>query len=84
MRWPGYYDGTPNGVWNIGPDEFDARSSSAYHRAGLQVHIHTNGDEASEVAIERDRAGARDAPRAATTATRCSTARWPMRRSSAA
>ncbi len=21
MRWPGYYDGTPTGVWNIGPDD---------------------------------------------------------------
>ena len=51
MRWPGYYDGTPNGVWNIGPDDID-RILLAYHRAGLQVHIHTNGDEASEVAIE--------------------------------
>jgi hypothetical protein len=51
MRWPGYYDGTPNGVWNIGPDEID-RILLAYHRAGFQVHIHTNGDEASEVAIE--------------------------------
>jgi hypothetical protein len=51
MRWPGYYDGTPNGVWNIGPDDID-RILLAYHRAGFQVHIHTNGDEASEVAIE--------------------------------
>jgi predicted amidohydrolase YtcJ len=51
IRWPGYYDGTPNGVWNIGPDDID-RILLAYHRAGFQVHIHTNGDEASEVAIE--------------------------------
>ncbi len=51
MRWPGYYDGTPNGVWNSGPDEID-RLLLDYHRAGFQVHIHTNGDEASEVAIE--------------------------------
>jgi predicted amidohydrolase YtcJ len=51
MRWPGYYDGTPNGVWNVGPDDID-RILLAYHRVGFQVHIHTNGDEASEVAIE--------------------------------
>lgn len=51
MRWPGYYDGTPNGVWNVGPDELD-RILLTYHKAGFQVHIHTNGDEASEVAIE--------------------------------
>ena len=51
MRWPGYYDGTPNGVWNMGPEEID-RTLLAYHRAGFQVHVHTNGDEASEVVIE--------------------------------
>ena len=51
MRWPGYYDATPNGVWNVGPEDID-RILLAYHRAGFQVHIHTNGDEASEVAIE--------------------------------
>jgi len=50
MRWPGYYNGLPNGVWNIGPDEID-RLLQAYHDAGFQVHIHTNGDEASEVAL---------------------------------
>ena len=43
MRWPGYYDGTPNGVWNVGPDELD-RMVLDYHRAGFQVHIHTNGE----------------------------------------
>jgi len=62
MRWPGYYDGTPNGVWNTGPEEID-RLLGAYHEAGFQVHVHTNGDEASEVAIDAvERALAR-APR---------------------
>ena len=62
MRWPGYYDGTPNGVWNVGPDEID-RLLLAYHRAGFQVHIHTNGDEASEVAIEAVERALAAAPR---------------------
>lgn len=51
MRWPGYYNGLPNGVWNTGPDDID-RLLQAYHDAGFQVHIHTNGDEASEVALD--------------------------------
>jgi len=38
MRWPGYYDGTPNGVWNTGPEELD-RILLDYHQAGFQVHI---------------------------------------------
>jgi predicted amidohydrolase YtcJ len=62
MRWPGYYDGTPNGVWNIGPDEID-KYLLAYHRAGFQVHVHTNGDEASEVAIESVERALAAAPR---------------------
>jgi predicted amidohydrolase YtcJ len=62
MRWPGYYDGTPNGVWNVGPDEID-RILLAYHRAGFQVHIHTNGDEASEVGIEAVERALAAAPR---------------------
>jgi len=51
MRWPGYYNGLPNGVWNVGPDEID-RILQAYHRAGFQVNIHTNGDEAIDVALD--------------------------------
>ena len=50
MKWPGYYNGAPNGVWNTGPDELQGMVQ-AYHDAGLQVYIHTNADEASEVAI---------------------------------
>jgi predicted amidohydrolase YtcJ len=37
-------------VWNVGPQDIE-RMLGAYHRAGFQVHIHTNGDEASEVAL---------------------------------
>jgi len=51
LKWPGYYNGAPNGVWNVGPEELEA-TLEAYHRAGLQVYIHTNGDEASELAID--------------------------------
>ncbi len=50
MRWPGYYNGAPNGIWNTGPDQLEGLVQ-AYHDAGRQVYIHTNADEASEVAI---------------------------------
>ncbi len=51
LKWPGYYDGHPNGIWNIAPTQLND-AVAAYHAAGLQLHIHVNGDEASEVAID--------------------------------
>lgn len=51
IKWPGYYDGHPNGLWNIAPVQLD-ELVGAYHDAGLQLHIHVNGDEASEVALD--------------------------------
>ena len=51
LRWPGYHNGRPNGLWYIAPAEFE-QIVTAYHRAGAQLHIHTNGDEASDLATE--------------------------------
>lgn len=50
VRWPGYYNGAPNGIWVTAPADLD-HVVEHYHRAGIQLHIHTNGDEATEVAI---------------------------------
>ncbi|MGH6892812.1 MAG: amidohydrolase [Dongiaceae bacterium] len=55
LRWPGYFNGAPNGIWVTAPAQYEA-DFETYHRAGLTIHTHTNGDEASEVslnAIER-------------------------------
>lgn len=51
LKWPGYYNGHENGLWYIDPDEIP-RTLGAYHDAGFQVHIHTNGDEATEVVLD--------------------------------
>ncbi len=51
LRWPGYHNGAPNGLWYVAPSELGT-IIEAYHRAGAQLHIHTNGDEASEAAVE--------------------------------
>jgi hypothetical protein len=51
LRWPGYHNGAPNGLWYIAPAELGG-IVEAYHRAGIQLHLHTNGDEASELATE--------------------------------
>ena len=52
MKWPGYYNGHENGLWYIEPGEELPRILGTFHRTGLQVHIHTNGDEATEAAID--------------------------------
>lgn len=51
LRWPGYHNGAPNGLWYIAPEELP-RLVDLYHKAGIQLHIHTNGDEATELALD--------------------------------
>ncbi len=51
LRWPGYYNGAPNGVWNQ-PPEVLAKIVDTYHDAGLHLHAHVNGDEASELMLD--------------------------------
>ncbi|MGJ5050932.1 amidohydrolase [Bradyrhizobium oligotrophicum] len=51
LRWPGYHNGAPNGLWYIAPEELP-RLVELYHKAGIQLHIHTNGDEATELALD--------------------------------
>jgi predicted amidohydrolase YtcJ len=62
LRWPGYHNGAANGLWYIAPEELP-RLVDAYHRAGVQLHIHTNGDEATELALDAIEAAQRAMPR---------------------
>jgi predicted amidohydrolase YtcJ len=51
LRWPGYFNGHENGIWIGSPAELKA-SIEFFHAEGLQLHIHTNGDEATELALD--------------------------------
>jgi predicted amidohydrolase YtcJ len=51
LRWPGYVNGRPNGLWLIPPEKF-VDTFLPFHLAGLQLHIHTNGDEATELVLD--------------------------------
>ncbi|PMR75732.1 amidohydrolase [Billgrantia endophytica] len=51
LMWPGYLEMASNGVWNAPPQVFHDMVQH-YHQAGLQLHIHTNGDEAVEIILE--------------------------------
>ncbi len=54
ISWPYYYnapEGHPgNGLWLLAPDQV-ADIVEAFHVAGLTVHAHCNGDEATEVFV---------------------------------
>ncbi len=50
LKWPGYYNGSPEGAWYIPPESLE-KMIDTYHAEGMHLHIHTNGDEATEVTI---------------------------------
>ena len=62
MHWPGHITGAANGIWNNPPEQFAAKVA-ALHAAGIQLHIHVNGDEASELAIDAIQAALESHPR---------------------
>ena len=51
VKSPGYVGGQANGIWNTPPDLIHALVETM-HKNGIQMHLHVNGDEASEVAID--------------------------------
>lgn len=61
LRWPGYYNGAPQGLWYVAPPHL----AEALERAlalGVQVHCHTNGDEATELVLDTMEAALRKHP----------------------
>jgi len=61
LRWPGYYNGAPNGIWNVAPQQLNEIVAELL-RQGVPMHIHVNGDEAIQVAIDAVEAGLRKHP----------------------
>ena len=51
LRWPGYYNGEPNGLWYTAPEAVREMCTLAL-RKGIQVHVHTNGDEAVDMVLD--------------------------------
>jgi predicted amidohydrolase YtcJ len=51
VKEPGYYKGRDQGIWNMEVSHFK-EAVKELNRAGVKTHIHTNGDRASELAIE--------------------------------
>jgi predicted amidohydrolase YtcJ len=61
MRWPGYHNGAPNGLWYTAPEQLAELYRLAL-AAGVQVHTHTNGDEATEMALDMLEPALKDVP----------------------
>lgn len=51
LRWPGYYNGAPNGLWYISPEHLRHIINASLEK-GLHIHTHTNGDEATELVLD--------------------------------
>ena len=50
LRWPGYFNGAPQGLWYTAPEVLRETYALALQQ-GLLVHTHTNGDEATDMAL---------------------------------
>ena len=61
LRWPGYYNGAPNGLWYTSPEQLRAALDAALHE-GVMVHLHTNGDQATEMVLDMLQAALRTHP----------------------
>lgn len=63
LRWPGYFNGHENGTWILPPSELRT-AIDYFHAQGFQLHIHTNGDEATDLALDAVEAALARHPRA--------------------
>ena len=51
LQDPGYLHSTRKGIWLIPPETF-AETFAVFHQAGLTVHVHCNGDEATKLFLD--------------------------------
>jgi len=51
INWPGYINGSPNGLWDIAPEQMREIYDLALQN-GVCVHTHTNGDEATDLVLD--------------------------------
>ncbi|MEZ5649548.1 MAG: amidohydrolase [Burkholderiaceae bacterium] len=61
LRWPGYVNGAPNGLWYVNPAQLHEALVLAL-RHGVPVQIHTNGDEAVDLVLDTMQQALREQP----------------------
>jgi hypothetical protein len=50
LQWPGYFNGAPNGIFNTPPQEL-TQVVLPFWKAGFPIHVHVNGNQATESAL---------------------------------
>ena len=65
FQWPGYYKTFANGIANISQDDL-TKGVTEVHKRGFQAVIHTNADEATEMALNALTGAQRKYPQPAT------------------
>ena len=61
LRWPGYFNGAPNGLWYTAPQTVREVYTLAL-KEGVLIHTHTNGDEATAMALDMLEAALKASP----------------------
>jgi predicted amidohydrolase YtcJ len=51
LKAPGYFNGAPQGLWYVAPEWLQQMYDAAL-AGGVQIHTHTNGDQATELALD--------------------------------
>lgn len=50
LEWPGYFNGAPNGIFNT-PEKEMKLAALPYWKAGYPLHVHVNGNQATQEAL---------------------------------
>ena len=61
LRWPGYFNGAANGLWYTAPQTVREAYTLGLQQ-GVLIHTHTNGDEATEMALDMMEAALKACP----------------------
>lgn len=51
LKWPGYFNGAQNGLFNMTTDAMK-RAALPFWKVGVPIHVHVNGDEAIDAALD--------------------------------
>ncbi|MGO2860833.1 MAG: amidohydrolase [Brevibacterium sp.] len=62
LQEPGYLGSDSNGIWLSTPETF-YQAFRSYHRSGALIHVHCNGDEATELFLDTAEAVLEEFPR---------------------